>query len=106
MLDPLRPPSESRAMDRASTIGAPAPAAVKSGGGIGSLTRFLVFLFLFSLFLRTFVIAPFVIPSGSMLPRMMIGDYLFVAKWPYGVSRYSIPFGLGSFDGRYLAGAP
>jgi signal peptidase I len=41
-----------------------------------------------------------------MLPRMMIGDYLFVAKWPYGFSRYSMPFGLGDFDGRVLAGQP
>jgi signal peptidase I len=41
-----------------------------------------------------------------MLPRMMIGDFLFVAKWPYGISRYSIPFGLGSFEGRYLASEP
>jgi signal peptidase I len=37
---------------------------------------------------------------------MMIGDYLFVAKWPYGFSRYSIPFGLGSFAGRYFGGRP
>jgi signal peptidase I len=37
---------------------------------------------------------------------MMIGDYLFVAKWPYGFSRFSLPFGLGSFDGRILAGEP
>jgi signal peptidase I len=41
-----------------------------------------------------------------MLPRMMIGDYLFVAKWPYGYSRYSFPFGLLPFDGRVLAGTP
>ena len=41
--------------------------------------------------LRSFVVAPFSIPSGSMMPRLMIGDYLFVAKWPYGYSRYSIP---------------
>src|SRR3546814_17498795 len=41
-----------------------------------------------------------------MLPTMMIGDYLFVAKWPYGYSRFSLPFGLGSFDGRILADTP
>jgi len=41
-----------------------------------------------------------------MLPRMMIGDFLFVAKWPYGYSRFSMPFGLGSFDGRIFARAP
>ena len=41
-----------------------------------------------------------------MLPRLMIGDYLFVAKWPYGYSRYSFPFGLASFDGRLFAAEP
>ena len=69
-------------------------------------TRFLITLFVLALALRTFIAAPFSIPSGSMLPRMMIGDYLFVAKWPYGFSRYSFPFGLISFEGRILgAGA-
>jgi signal peptidase I len=36
----------------------------------------------------------------------MIGDYLFVSKWPYGFSRFSFPFGIASFDGRILAGLP
>ena len=80
------------------------PATAKSGGG--DTIAFLVKLFLFALILRAFIIAPFTIPSGSMLPRMMIGDYLFVAKWPYGYSRYSFPFGLAAFDGRILAGTP
>ncbi len=95
-------------MDRADKTGmtlGPRP-GVRKKDGIASLTRFLIFLFFFSLFLRTFIVAPFVIPSGSMLPRMMIGDFLFVAKWPYGISRFSIPFGLGSFDGRWFAGEP
>jgi signal peptidase I len=41
-----------------------------------------------------------------MMPRLMIGDYLFVAKWPYGYSRYSVPFGLASFSGRIWADEP
>ncbi|MDT9600781.1 signal peptidase I [Sphingosinicella rhizophila] len=79
---------------------------VQKSGGLAETTRFLLFLFLFAIILRSFIVAPFMIPSGSMLPRMMIGDYLFVAKWPYGFSRYSIPFGLASFDGRILANEP
>jgi signal peptidase I len=59
-----------------------------------------------ALILRSFVFAPFSIPSGSMLPKMMIGDYLFVSKWPYGYSRYSFPFGIIRFDGRFFDGAP
>ena len=80
--------------------------AKKKKGGVGETTRFLLLLFVFAVVLRSFIVAPFVIPSSSMLPRMMIGDYLFVAKWPYGFSRYSLPFGLGSFDGRIIAGEP
>ena len=56
--------------------------------------------------LRSLVIAPFSIPSGSMLPTMYIGDYLFVQKWPYGYSRYSFPFQVPSFEGRIFADAP
>ncbi|HYN46309.1 MAG TPA: signal peptidase I, partial [Allosphingosinicella sp.] len=67
--------------------------------------RFLLYLFLGALLLRSLVIAPFSIPSGSMLPNLMIGDYLFIAKWPYGYSRYSLPFDLG-FAGRVPAGLP
>lgn len=68
--------------------------------------RFLLLVFLFAIVIRTFVVAPFSIPSGSMLPRLMIGDYLFVAKWPYGYSRFSLPFGLGGFEGRILGSLP
>jgi signal peptidase I len=74
--------------------------------GLAETTRFLLIVFVAAVILRSFIVAPFVIPSGSMLPRMMIGDFLFVAKWPYGYSRFSMPFGLGSFDGRLLGSAP
>ena len=75
-------------------------------GGLAETARFLLILFVLALLLRSLVVAPFSIPSGSMLPRMMIGDYLFVSKWSYGYSRYSFPFGLLSFEGRRLDGKP
>jgi len=68
--------------------------------------RFFLYLFVGAVLLRSLVVAPFSIPSGSMLPALMIGDYLFVGKWSYGYSRYSLPFGIGGFEGRVPSGVP
>jgi signal peptidase I len=66
---------------------------------------FLVKLAIFVTLLRSLIAAPFNIPSESMQPRLLIGDYLLVAKWPYGYSRYS--FGnLPLFEGRVMARTP
>jgi signal peptidase I len=72
----------------------------------GGLLRLVVTVLLIAWAVRSFVFAPFSIPSGSMLPSLFIGDYLFVAKWPYGYSRYSFPWGFPSFDGRIFAHLP
>lgn len=72
----------------------------------GSLLKFLLLLAFFAYVLRTFVVAPFMIPSGSMLPTMWVGDYLFVSKWPYGYSRYSFPLGIPAFEGRIFEDLP
>jgi signal peptidase I len=73
---------------------------------IGPTLRFFLVLALAAWLLRSLVVAPFSIPSGSMLPTMAIGDYLFVAKWPYGYSRFSFPFQLPPFDGRIFGDPP
>jgi signal peptidase I len=72
----------------------------------GSLLRFVLTVALLAWAFRSFVGAPFNIPSGSMLPTLYIGDYLAVAKWPYGYSRYSFPMQFPAFDGRLLAHLP
>jgi len=66
------------------------------------LARLAIFVFV----LRSFIVSPFNIPSESMQPRLLIGDYLLVAKWPYGYSRYSLPFSAPLFEGRVFAATP
>jgi len=67
---------------------------------------FLVKLALFILILRSFIVSPFNIPSESMQPRLVVGDYLLVAKWPYGFSQYSLPFSAPLIPGRILPHSP
>jgi signal peptidase I len=68
--------------------------------------RFLLKLALIVLIVRSFIFAPFSIPSESMLPRLLIGDYLFVFKWNYGFSRWSLPGGVPLIPGRILGHTP
>ncbi len=71
-----------------------------------SFPVFLIKLVLVVAIFRSFIFAPFNIPSESMLPRLENGDYLLAAKWPYGFSKYSLPFSLPLTPGRVLASQP
>lgn len=62
---------------------------------------------LIALVIRTFAYEPFNIPSGSMIPTLLVGDYLFVSKFSYGFSKHSFPFSLPIIPkGRILASEP
>ena len=81
---------------------ASAPVESKDKSGWRSLVLFVLAAWL----LRSLIVAPFSIPSGSMLPTMAIGDHLFVHKWPYGISKYSFPFQFPNFEGRLWSSPP
>jgi signal peptidase I len=83
--------------------------AKPSGGDIREiweLAKTLFWAIVIAIFVRTFAFEPFNIPSGSMVPTLLIGDYLFVSKTAYGYSKYSFPWGLAPFEGRVWEGEP
>ncbi len=81
-------------------------AARKSEGGVLELVWIVVQALLIALVVRTLLFQPFNIPSGSLVPTLLVGDYLFVSKYSYGYSKYSLPLGLPLFEGRIMASEP
>ena len=75
-------------------------------GGIGETIKVVVQALLIALVIRTLFFQPFNIPSGSLIPTLLIGDYLFVSKYSYGYSKHSMPFAPPIMSGRILASEP
>ncbi|MDF2621938.1 MAG: signal peptidase [Xanthobacteraceae bacterium] len=78
----------------------------KKEGGLGETVKVIIQAFLIAILIRTFLFQPFNIPSGSMKETLLVGDYLFVSKFSYGYSRFSLPFAPPLFDGRILGSSP
>ena len=78
----------------------------KNKEGKFELLKTIVIAGLIALGFRSFLFEPFNIPSGSMVPTLLVGDYLFVSKSSYGYSRYSFPLSIVPFGGRIFADVP
>ncbi|MCF8503392.1 MAG: signal peptidase I [Caulobacter sp.] len=70
------------------------------------IVKTVVYALLIALVLRIFLFQPFTIPSASMEPNLLKGDYIIVSKFSYGYSKHSIPFSPPLFKGRIFASAP
>ncbi len=79
---------------------------VEKKGGVGETISVIVQALLIAIVIRTLLFQPFSIPSGSMRPTLLEGDYLFVTKWAYGYSRHSMPFSPNLFSGRIFFSEP
>jgi signal peptidase I len=71
----------------------------KAKSEVRDFLQFLLKLGVFVFVLRSFIFAPFSIPSESMVPRLLTGDYLVVTKWNYGFSRHSFPWSVPLIPG-------
>jgi signal peptidase I len=67
------------------------PSTKNTEGGVAETVRVVFHALIIAIVIRTFLFQPFNIPSGSMIPTLLIGDYLFVSKYSYGYTTYSFP---------------
>ncbi len=83
-----------------------ATSGAKRREGWGETLLTLLYAIVIAVGIRTLMFEPFNIPSGSMIPTLLVGDYLFVSKFSYGYSKHSFPFSMGPFEGRIFKTDP
>ena len=78
----------------------------QKSSGVSETVKTVIYALIIALGIRSFLFEPFHIPSGSMIPTLLIGDYLFVSKYSYGYSHFSFPFSPDLFAGRVFGSDP
>src|SRR5216110_446688 len=96
-----RPPGELQRPMRVTTA-----EQKRKEGGFAETVRVVIHALIIAFVIRTFLFQPFNIPSGSMEATLLIGDYLFVSKYSYGYSHYSLPASPPIFSGRIFGSEP
>ncbi|MCZ6765231.1 MAG: signal peptidase I [Alphaproteobacteria bacterium] len=78
----------------------------KKSNGLRDTAWTFFYAIVIAIVVRTVAYEPFNIPSSSMVPTLLVGDYLFVSKFAYGYSRYSLPLSLDLIEERIFEGLP
>jgi len=111
--NPNRPAARTTKDDRGSSGGAAQPRARapksvrrQRGSSGWDTIKTIFYAVLVAMVVRTVLIEPFSIPSRSMLPTLLVGDYLFVTKFSYGYSKHSLPMSAPLFSGRIMFRSP